>query len=389
MPKHEFLSPKAIANRMKAKGLQKLRWFCQLCNKQCRDENGFSCHQTSEGHRRMMMVFGSNPGKILHSYSEMFENNFLEELKISHRFSRVHANEFYQKVIKDRYHIHMNSTKWLTLTDFIKHLGSSGMCNVEETDKGLYITLREHAMQRFFDDTTKQERERIEMDTEKEKIRQMRKEISYAESTTKLERHMDTRNLESIDRVSLDRPHEPLVFQLRPKWGGMKFLECIAKKSSIYKTEYNLSIYNQENILMLKKKKEPLFNLENQKKLKKLSLPEEPWLICGTIVLIRSRKKEHYKYYNKKGLVIDIKNSHIAVLKMLDNEDVLDFNQDELETVIPQPGNHVIVLKGNHKGKEAILIEIDLKKFQARLKIGNTTDEWMKYDMFSKFSHIC
>merc|ERR1712224_522122 len=191
------------------------------------------------------------------------------------------------------------------------------------------------------------------------------------------------------DRVSLDRPHEPLVFQLRPKWGGMKFLECIAKKSSIYKTEYNLSIYNQENILMLKKKKEPLFNLENQKKLKKLSLPEEPWLICGTIVLIRSRKKEHYKYYSKKGLIIDIKNSHIAVLKMLDNEDVLDFNQDELETVIPQLGTHVIVLKGNHKGKEAILIEIDLEKFQARLKIGNTAYEWMKYDMFSKFSHIC
>jgi hypothetical protein len=34
-----------IANRIKAKGLQKLRWYCQLCQKQCRDENGFKCHQ--------------------------------------------------------------------------------------------------------------------------------------------------------------------------------------------------------------------------------------------------------------------------------------------------------------------------------------------------------
>lgn len=34
-----------IANRIKAKGLQKLRWYCQLCAKQCRDENGFKCHQ--------------------------------------------------------------------------------------------------------------------------------------------------------------------------------------------------------------------------------------------------------------------------------------------------------------------------------------------------------
>ncbi len=33
-----FLTPKAIANRIKSKGLQKLRWFCQMCQKQCRDE---------------------------------------------------------------------------------------------------------------------------------------------------------------------------------------------------------------------------------------------------------------------------------------------------------------------------------------------------------------
>jgi hypothetical protein len=28
-----FLAPKAIANRIKAKGLQKLRWYCQMCQK--------------------------------------------------------------------------------------------------------------------------------------------------------------------------------------------------------------------------------------------------------------------------------------------------------------------------------------------------------------------
>jgi len=33
-----FLTPKAIGNRIKSKGLQKLRWYCQMCQKQCRDE---------------------------------------------------------------------------------------------------------------------------------------------------------------------------------------------------------------------------------------------------------------------------------------------------------------------------------------------------------------
>ena len=40
-----FLTPKAIANRIKAKGLQKLRWYCQMCQKQCRDEVSLKFHK--------------------------------------------------------------------------------------------------------------------------------------------------------------------------------------------------------------------------------------------------------------------------------------------------------------------------------------------------------
>jgi hypothetical protein len=35
----------------------------------------------------------------------------------------------------------MNSTKWLTLTEFIKYLGREGKCKVDETPKGWFITL--------------------------------------------------------------------------------------------------------------------------------------------------------------------------------------------------------------------------------------------------------
>ena len=33
----------------------------------------------------------------------------------------------------------MNSTRWVTLTEFVKHLGRSGVARVDETEKGLYI----------------------------------------------------------------------------------------------------------------------------------------------------------------------------------------------------------------------------------------------------------
>ncbi len=39
--------------------------YMQMCQKQCRDENGFKCHLTSEGHKRQMEIFGQNPERIV------------------------------------------------------------------------------------------------------------------------------------------------------------------------------------------------------------------------------------------------------------------------------------------------------------------------------------
>ncbi|CAH9078508.1 unnamed protein product, partial [Cuscuta europaea] len=134
------MTPKAIANRIKAKGLQKLRWYCQMCEKQCRDENGFKCHCLSESHQRQMEVFGQNPNRMVSGYSEEFESSFLEHMKRSHRFSRVAATVVYNEYIADRHHIHVNSTEWATLTEFVKYLGRTGKCKVEETPKGWFFT---------------------------------------------------------------------------------------------------------------------------------------------------------------------------------------------------------------------------------------------------------
>ncbi|KAF5960166.1 hypothetical protein HYC85_001375 [Camellia sinensis] len=132
MGKSEFLTPKAIANRIKAKGLQKLRWYYQMCQKQCRDENGFKCHCMSESHQRQMEVFGQNPHRIVDGYSEEFEREFLDQIKCSHCFSRIATTVVYNEYIADRHHIHMNSTQWATLTEFVKYLGRTGKCKVDE-----------------------------------------------------------------------------------------------------------------------------------------------------------------------------------------------------------------------------------------------------------------
>ncbi|KAK4543163.1 hypothetical protein LTR36_005941 [Oleoguttula mirabilis] len=139
MPKAEVGSTKYVANKMKAKGLQRLRWYCQICEKQCRDENGFKQHTMSEGHVRAMLLIGEDPKKFINDYSNQFKRDFLHLLKTAHGEKKVHMNNFYQEYIRDKEHVHMNSTKWPSLTEFAKYLGREGVCRVEEGDRGLDI----------------------------------------------------------------------------------------------------------------------------------------------------------------------------------------------------------------------------------------------------------
>ncbi|KAG8711878.1 hypothetical protein FRC09_020376 [Ceratobasidium sp. 395] len=124
---------------MKSKGLQKLRWYCQVCQKQCRDENGFKCHAASEAHLRQMLVVGENAGRHISDFSSQFQSEFVTLLSRRFGTKRVRANQVYQEFIQDKHHLHMNSTRWVTLSEFVKHLGRSGIAHVDETEKGWFI----------------------------------------------------------------------------------------------------------------------------------------------------------------------------------------------------------------------------------------------------------
>ncbi|KAM0558479.1 hypothetical protein ACHAPJ_004673 [Fusarium lateritium] len=126
MPKAEAGSTKHIANRMKSKGLQRLRWYCQVCEKQCRDANGFKMHTQSESHVRQMLVVGEDPKKYINNFSNEFQRDFLMLLRTGHGEKQEHT--------------HLNATKWPSLTEFAKHLGREGICRVEENEKGIHIS---------------------------------------------------------------------------------------------------------------------------------------------------------------------------------------------------------------------------------------------------------
>ncbi|KAL9090168.1 MAG: hypothetical protein Q9165_005448 [Trypethelium subeluteriae] len=86
-----------------------------------------------------MELVGEDPKRFINQYSREFQQNFLNQLRTSHGQKSIHANRYYNEVIADKTHVHLNSTRWKSLTEFVTYLGREGLCRVEDTEKGLHI----------------------------------------------------------------------------------------------------------------------------------------------------------------------------------------------------------------------------------------------------------
>ena len=45
----------------------------------------------------------------------------------------------YQEFVQYDDHQHLNSTRWITFTEFVEHLGRAGVAQVDETEEGLFV----------------------------------------------------------------------------------------------------------------------------------------------------------------------------------------------------------------------------------------------------------
>ena len=188
MPRAEMGSTKQIANQMKSKGLQRLRWYCQVCAKQCRDENGFKCHVASESHVRNMTIVGEDPRKVINEYSNQFQSDFIKLLRTGHGEKKVNVNRFYNEYIANKEHVHMNATKWPSLTEFAKFLGREGICRVEEDEKddgrggagGLTISWIDNSPEALRRQDALKKRERQDRGDEEREQRMIREQIRRA-----------------------------------------------------------------------------------------------------------------------------------------------------------------------------------------------------------------
>ncbi|KAL8796055.1 MAG: hypothetical protein Q9195_001631 [Heterodermia aff. obscurata] len=183
MPRAEVGTTKYLNNKLKSKGLQRLRWYCQVCEKQTRDENGFKCHTQSESHVRQMLLIGEDPRKHISSFSNDFQRDFLQLLRTAHGEKKVHINHFYQEYISNKEHVHMNATRWPSLTEFAKHLGREGICRVEDVEgKGLHIAWIDNSPEALRRQDAIRKKERMDRGDEEREQRLIREQIERAEA---------------------------------------------------------------------------------------------------------------------------------------------------------------------------------------------------------------
>ncbi|KAF4996794.1 hypothetical protein FGRMN_4270 [Fusarium graminum] len=183
MGKAEVGSTKFVANRMKSKGLQRLRWYCQVCEKQCRDANGFKQHTMSESHVRQMLVVGEDPQKYIKEYTRQFLSDFLMLLRTGHGDKQVHINHFYQEYIANKSHTHLNATSFASLTQLAQHLGREGICRVEETEKGIHIAWIDKSPEALRRQEALRRKEAQDQGNEEIEQRMIREQIKRAQAT--------------------------------------------------------------------------------------------------------------------------------------------------------------------------------------------------------------
>ena len=116
------------------------------------------------------------------------------------------------------------------------------------------------------------------------------------------------------------------------------------------------------------------------------------WLMERLVVKILAKDLKAQGFYKKKGEVVKVLRQpprFVGELYLPDDDATLQVDQAHLETVLPQPGGSVLVVNGGFRGEEALLLGIDEKRFQARVRIKGGVfagkELWLDYEWISKF----
>lgn len=111
------------------------------------------------------------------------------------------------------------------------------------------------------------------------------------------------------------------------------------------------------------------------------------WVTPGITVKVMHQTLSGGKYYKKKGKIMKVHNKYTADVRMVDGGDLIRLEQEMLETVIPNIGKSVKILKGPYRGQVAAMEAVDMQNFCCSVKLadGGNILEGLMYDEICKW----
>ena len=381
-----------------------------MCAKQCRDANGFKCHQTSASHLKMMSILREEGGKIVDDFSKEFEDSYVDTLRRRHGVKRVNANNVYQEVIADKHHIHMNATQWETLTSFVQYLGKKGTIIVEEDERGWFVQYIDRNVDTLRKKAVTEERLRAEREEEEKERRKLERRIREAAKAGV--------GTEEREATGIDKSKKVGGVVLggaekggKRKLGGSGFKsekrargeEEAEKEEKVCEGAKPMSALDRMMIedrarkvkeTEEKERKERVQEEEDEKKRKrekrekreKKAKKKDYWLKKGIVVKVTNKKLEGGKFYKFKGVVKEVQEKYAGLVNILDDSSGIELllDQDDLETVIPKAGKMVTIVNGYGRGEDAEMVEVLEKEYKGRLRLEDGEIVDADYECFSR-----
>lgn len=370
-----------------------------------------------------MALFSQNSHSYIDEYSQAFEKAFMELVRRRWRFKDILAKKVYNEYIQDKEHVHMNATRWITLTDFVHHLDTARLCDVRDTEEGLVI--------RYIDRDPQREAKQASIRArEKEELEQREIERKRLLRTVKA---MEDKNTGSEEIAPSDAPPAPTTDPtIKPSTSPISFSFSAPKPTLSLSLTSTPSSTNQNTIHTasppFEKAEIPIETESNKKRLReeageshegepfakkpklapaessapvskpiqqsKLSAPKatsstgssldsimeaqerrreiegrkDYWLHPQIVVKILNKVVGNGQFYKQKGTIIEVEDKYLAKIK-LENGTILKVDQDDLETVLPALHSPVLIVNGAYRGEKASLQAINQDKFNATVTI--------------------
>jgi DNA/RNA-binding protein KIN17 len=172
-----------------------------------------------------MLVVGEDPRRAINDFSNQFLKDFMQLLRTAHGEKKVNINHFYQEYIANKEHVHMNATKWPSLTEFAKYLGKEGRCRVEDTEKGLFISWIDDSPEALRRQDAIRKKERQDRGDEEREQRLIREQVERATLLAEAKSEEDEET--KVDTTPLSMPRGEgekikLDFSMKPAVGSAK-----------------------------------------------------------------------------------------------------------------------------------------------------------------------